>query len=297
MAKLEDYAQEVSAKDLETFKKGLAKEEVEVFYTRDYELFFIPEEQRSVNKGAVKQIKASIEEIGYLRENAIQATPYVIEGEVRMVVMDGQHRLKALMALGEEIPFFITKLEISDIPNLQIGPGNWKLSDYYASYAAQGEESYVKILELVEKYSVSLNEIGGVEVAAQNGLRVNGNGYREAVKNKSLEIKDEERLVQWCELLQSMKDIRSRHGVNGIGGHGMKLALHRIFSNPEFSQADIEVLVEKWATNGTPEMSYGSTEEKRALEDLIEAFNFRKNASNRWRVTKTASGNLKLIAP
>lgn len=113
--------------------------------TNDYGMFKRLEGNREVNPKRVKQIKKSIEEIGYIRNPIIVNEKYE--------VIDGQGRLQALMELGKPIEYIVQPgLGIKECLYMNINQEKWQIIDYVKSYAERGNENYKRLLDLLELY-------------------------------------------------------------------------------------------------------------------------------------------------
>lgn len=124
--------------------------------TNNYNLFKRLEGNREVNPKRVKQIKKSIEAVGYIRNPIIVNEKYE--------VIDGQGRLQALEELGKPIEYIVQPgLGIEECLYMNINQEKWSMLDYIKSYAERGNENYQRLLDLIELYP--LYKIGALGVA------------------------------------------------------------------------------------------------------------------------------------
>lgn len=130
----------------------------QIFSTNNYKLFKKLNGNRLVDQKHVSRIVASMKE---------QMLPTFIEVNEKYEVIDGQHRIEALRQLNEPVHYFITigaGLAESQLHN-QIKK-KWGYEDILQSYIANGNESYLFVQYLMNKYNLSL---GNVLVACDKG--------------------------------------------------------------------------------------------------------------------------------
>lgn len=155
-----------------------------IYRTNNYDKFKRLEGNREVDAKKVKKIKKSIEEVGYI------SNPIIVNENFE--VIDGQHRLQALKELGKPIEYIIQKkLNIKEVLYMNVNQEKWSMMDYIKSHAELGNESYKRLLDLVELYPIyNLNTIGkavkGINKLAnkqiQNGgLEISQNEYEQAI--------------------------------------------------------------------------------------------------------------------
>ena len=134
--------------------------------TTDYDSFKKLPGQRDVVEKHVDEIVNSIEEYGWICD-PIRVTE-------NMEVFDGQHRLAALRRLGLPVEYLVidglsTANAVRIINNTQ---KKWMMRDYTNSFAETGEESYILMKDLVDKYQVPERI---VMRAAKKGSTTNNN--------------------------------------------------------------------------------------------------------------------------
>lgn len=113
--------------------------------TNDYSKFSILDGNRSVKDGRKQKIKESIEQIGYI------PSPIIVNEYFE--VIDGQGRLAALKDLRLPVCYIVVPgLTIKHCIAMNINQSNWTMRDYIESYASQGNENYMRFLELMKEY-------------------------------------------------------------------------------------------------------------------------------------------------
>ena len=128
--------------------------EVRVYETKKYSMFKKLDGNRDVY--GVNKIIDSIMKVGYI--------PSPICVNEKYEVIDGQNRLEALKQLDMPVHYYIVKdIGLEEARQMNIGRKNWTPMDYLKSYAASGNENYVRFLELSERHEeYSLQELMGV---------------------------------------------------------------------------------------------------------------------------------------
>lgn len=122
-----------------------------VFETDDYTIFKRMEYNRDVIEQRVSKILRSISE----RDIAV---PIVCNE--KMEIVDGQGRYEARKRLGLPIPYIIIPgLTIDDCRRMNSTNPMWKPQDYAESFARQGNNAYILLLEASEKLKCGLNRV------------------------------------------------------------------------------------------------------------------------------------------
>lgn len=118
------------------------KADFEVRKTNDYSKFKKLLGNREVQEKRVTQLMTSIKENGFLNSS-------IIVNE-KMEIIDGQARCEALKRLEMPIFYCIHKgAGLKECIDLNIKQGNWTLADYCGSYAANGNENYIRLIKLM----------------------------------------------------------------------------------------------------------------------------------------------------
>ena len=152
-----------------------------VYETYDYDKFKKLEGNRRVLDRRKAKIKRSMEEVGQIMN------PSIVNENFE--VADGQGRIEADAELGHPVHYIIVEgIGLKECVALNLGQTNWKPIDYVESYAARGNENYIRFLDLINQYpQVGLQIIYGV---ATNSINVGGAGTR-VMKEGELELSKE----------------------------------------------------------------------------------------------------------
>lgn len=114
--------------------------------TMNYAMFKLDERNRPIDEMHVERLKVAIANKNLLRE-------YPIVVDRNMVVLDGQHRLRAAQSLN--IPIFYTISEqatIEDIAATNFTTMRWNLDQYMHHWCSVGKPEYLKLRALCEKF-------------------------------------------------------------------------------------------------------------------------------------------------
>lgn len=107
--------------------------------TTDYERFDFSAFNRPISDPHIKFLKGQIKKQGLLQ-------PLLVTSDGQIV--DGQHRFHACRELGVPIQYVVRDgMSMKDVVELNNCAKRWSLLDKVQSYAAQGVEHYVKLME------------------------------------------------------------------------------------------------------------------------------------------------------
>lgn len=172
--------------------------------TTDYDKFVILDGNRSVKDGRKEKIKASIEQIGYI------PSPIIVNENFE--VIDGQGRLAALKELNLPVCYIVVPgLTIKHCIAMNVNQTNWNMMDYIESYASQGNENYVRLVDLMKEYKVL-----GYGVLSMIASGRAGKVEDKAIKSGSLVIEESrmktaKQICNW--LVNNITPLRSK--ING----------------------------------------------------------------------------------
>lgn len=113
--------------------------------TSDYSIFKKLMGNRGVDNRRVNYIIKSIKNVGYI------SNPIIVNE--KMEVIDGQGRLSALEQLGMPVEYVVVNgVGLNECVAMNINKINWRISDYVRSFADCGDEHYLRLTELMNKY-------------------------------------------------------------------------------------------------------------------------------------------------
>lgn len=122
----------------------------EIKSTRNYEMFKKLEGNRATTVARVNKIKKSIMTVGYI------TSPILVNEN--MEIIDGQGRFEALKELSLPVEYIVQEgLNVKECIAMNIYQTNWKVIDYIKSYAAKGNPSYVKLVDLMNEFPLVAN--------------------------------------------------------------------------------------------------------------------------------------------
>lgn len=137
-------------KDNDVFKTN-----IDVLKTNNYSLFRFSGLNREPKHA--KKIVDSINNNDLTMFNPILVT-FTEEGY--LLIIDGQNRYLACKELGIPIYFILSEeADIDDAPNLNSASKNWSIEDYIRHYARRGNENYIFLLNLKDKYNAPITSI------------------------------------------------------------------------------------------------------------------------------------------
>lgn len=120
---------------------------MEIKETTNYEIFKFRKENRLINYKKVDTMKKDIMKIGR------QILPIICSKN--MEIIDGQHRFVALKELNLPIKYYIDdNVVLTDLITINNTQKNWSINDYLHFYSELGNENYIKLEQLYNKYNV-----------------------------------------------------------------------------------------------------------------------------------------------
>lgn len=156
---------------------------IKIYVTDDYDAF----QKMLGNRDAKSEAKiiSSIQQVGQV------VTPIIVNE--KMEVIDGQNRLNALKALGLPVYYIKQKgLDIEACRCLNVGQTNWGTEDYIASFAEEGNKSYLRLASLVNAYRKPLSIKGIIAMANPTALNEGGTSQEPMVKKGKYELTESE---------------------------------------------------------------------------------------------------------
>lgn len=166
--------------------------------TNQYSLFKRVESNREVNKTSLKKLVKRISE-----KNFLHLFPIICN--VKMEVIDGQHRLAAAQELRTDIFYIVdatvTKSDIATINNTRKG---WSGKDYVSFYAKEQNEHYIKLQTLTTKFPRISIGVGMKLLEKDTTTYFTGGNYTENLRNGNIDSTNYELAMQIGELCDRM---------------------------------------------------------------------------------------------
>lgn len=154
-----------------------------IYTTNDYSKFKKLTGNRDV-KGT-KKIINSIKKVGYV------LSPILVNEKYEVV--DGQNRLEALKELNLPVPYIMQEnIGLAECQNLNIGQSNWNTKQFIESYAESGNESYIRLLDLVNDFSKQFSIEGVLCVAIPKLVTITGGGAYKTVREGEILLSEEQ---------------------------------------------------------------------------------------------------------
>lgn len=148
----------------------------EVHYTRDYGKFKCLAGNRRALAPRVNKILKSIKKIGYI--------PVPIVVNEKFEIIDGNGRFEALKQLWEIVYYIVIPgLGIEHCVSMNINSTNWTTNDFVESYATLGNENYIRLQMLMQKYPQFTSRV--ITAAATNAI---GGTDNKTIKEEQLKI-------------------------------------------------------------------------------------------------------------
>lgn len=182
----------------------------QIYVTDDYDKFKKLKGNRDIK--SVKKIIASIEKVGYV------LSPILVNEKFE--VIDGQNRLEALKQLGLPVPYIIQEgIGLEECRQLNIGQSNWNTKQFIESYAESGNESYIRLLDLVNDFSAEFSIEGVLSVAVPSLIKLSGGGSYQKVKDGEIFLTEEQYEVVRRRLTSMLAlgflDFKNRYNMTG----------------------------------------------------------------------------------
>lgn len=117
----------------------------QIAVTSDYTLFKTVTGNRKIRNAHVKKIRASIEQ----DPETIKYNPILVNDKYE--VIDGQHRLEAIMQLDLPVYYLqVEGLKLHDVQKLNSVSKQWQPIDYAKAFSKLGNKNYAKYVEVKE---------------------------------------------------------------------------------------------------------------------------------------------------
>lgn len=239
-----------------------------IYITDDYDKFKKLTGNRDV-KGT-KKIVASIKSVGYV------LSPILVNENFEVV--DGQNRLEALKQLELSVPYIIQNgIGIEECRHLNIGQSNWNTTQFIRSYAESGNESYIRLLDLINDFSKQFSVEGVLTVALPRLIKISGGATYKEVRDGDVHISEEQyetarrRLTSMLAL--GFLDFKERYNMTG---RTFWASVAYAYAHEEVEPAE---LIRKM--NDDPNAIVSCARVVDQLRYFDDAYNRRKNAHNK----------------
>ena len=211
-----------------------------VYVTRDYSIFRRLVGNRDIPESRISKIVESIQTIGWVHN------PIIVNE--KMEVIDGQGRLTALQRLKMPVEYIIAEgAGNKECIYMNMNMVNWKLPDFIKSYAEQGNENYIRLLNLMEKYAN-----GNLDIISTALYRVSKSKHRE-IKQGILQLTEEqyEKAIPRLEFIKPLLETLDDKKLPGSIVTLMQTLIY-YFDYPEVDKERLKYSVEKNIYNATP---------------------------------------------
>lgn len=192
-----------------------------------------PIQGRKILNYNLTNIKKSIIQLG----NFVEANPIkVIYVDGKYLIIDGQHRTKALIELGLDIPMHVLPSNIN-VSSLMIALNSyqqpWQIAYYAIHFSAIGIQIYKDFLSHLDKYEVS----AGILVAIYNKKTTRRQAMMQEYKDGNLAIVDHKHVEFTLLRLDSLRNLGKNPPLLDSTRRKQQFqqAMLEAFDNPDFS--------------------------------------------------------------
>ncbi|MGZ9777107.1 hypothetical protein ACTMNT_11955 [Staphylococcus pseudintermedius] len=240
---------DINGKDFEQNKMNLPVNEV--YKTDDLDMFKFTKFNRNIlfTDEMLKQAKEGF------------VSPIIVNEH--MVVIDGQHRLEHAKKAGVPIEYIIKPgLNEHDIVRMNTTQRPWSLLNYIESYANQGLEQYVSLLNLINQKHAGTS----VVISVASDSTSNPTGLNNLVKTGKFEFVNFEQTLNFLKYYE-----RFRKETNTPKKTKVALALYALYRIEGFDDDRlIRKVVQKKFDDDLRVKGYNLTE---ALKEFIDKYN------------------------
>jgi hypothetical protein len=219
--------------------------------TKDYSLFLPnPFNRARLVDGEFqprKDLIASMKEHGFLKKCPIICT----QKGSKLEIFDGHNRFATAKYLGIEVHYLVypddDRFSVIDENNLK---KPWRGEDFIRSYADQGNEDYIELIEFSEKTGIPR-----FQAAALFNGDTSGNNVNDKIRNGTFKIKD--RVVPYCvaDVVLAIRSLKPK-----VLKNNLVVALAKCAVVPDFDMRELRERIVKHSF---------LLEEKRSADDYI----------------------------
>lgn len=187
-----------------------------VYKTKNHDIFKLSKFNRNI---ILKDSMLTECERGFI-------SPIIVNED--MVVIDGQHRLEASKILDKPVEFVIVKgLGEKDIISMNTVQRPWTLVNYIESFANNGLEEYVKLLNLVKEKHLSSSATATIA----GGYVEKSRALHERVKNGEFEFHNYKETVEFLRFYE-----RYREQTGALKRTSLAYALFELYQLKKFDR-------------------------------------------------------------
>lgn len=235
---------------------------VKVYTTSDYKIFNRIKGNRGLNRLKIKKIVRDIKN----GNDLLPDFPILVsEGELKLSVIDGQHRLEAAVQTKRPLYYIIRREELSleKMARFNSLQEKWKPRDFINCYIEKGIGDYRKLDDFVEMYSVPVS-------VALNLLAYGVTGGDRGAANDVAELfkKGEFRCKHWKQAVEIMDECKRFSAFDGWNTRPFIIAISKVLGA---DLCDFDELVEKFESDPAQLQRQGNT--KQYLTNLEQIFN------------------------
>lgn len=235
---------------------------VKIFVTTDYKMFNRIKGNRELNKLKIKKIVRDIK-----NGNDLLPDFPILEsnGELKLHVTDGQHRLEAAVQTKRPVYYIIRKedLSLEKMARFNSLQEKWKPKDFINCYIEKGISDYKKLNDFVEMYGVPIS-------VALNLLSYGVTGGDTGAKEDLAELfrKGEFKCKHWKQAVDVIEECKKFSAFNGWNTRPFIVTISKILGS---DQCDFDELVEKFTSD--PRQLQRHSNSKAYLTNLEQIYN------------------------
>lgn len=226
----------------------------QVFITKNYEQFTFSKFNRNVV--ITKQFLAQAKR-GFV-------SPIIVNEN--LMVIDGQHRLKASEQIGAPILYMIVNgLTEDDVRAMNTNQNKWKYKDFIESYANSGDLEYAKLIELINRntgHYTSATVIADIAVDSTDRTITSS----KLIKTGNFKFMNYEKLVEFLDYFKLFKE---KTGIKY--NRTLCYALYTLF---KLKEIDLDRLIKKViACQVSDDLTFNNTNMVESTRKMLEAYN------------------------
>lgn len=211
--------------------------------TKDYDLFTICKDNRSIDIAQVESLVAAMTERNNI--SALTCIEVEIEGKRKLQIIDGQHRFLALKRLGKEIEYDIWDTQESSMIMLNETQMAWKLIDYLNYGVSQEINDYMEIKKYLQTTGVRLQSL--LLIFSRTSIVKNIYAENEIIKDfKKINWRISD-LKYGKKILNSIVEFYQDYHVFHYNSHRFICAFIEIIAHPDFDPDRMKSQLKKFS--------------------------------------------------